>query len=347
MRPMLSLSLLCFCCTNSQCSPSQNEPAIQESPPLQDTLPSAIGVSLGLFASDPLWSYQPLTAEIADIGTQNILLAIPLTQKDYRSNAPVLGVPTDVIRQTIQQADDLQLSITLMPLIILEKRKMSHWRGILSPSDPDLWWRNYNHELKRIAYLASDAQIERLVIGAELCSLEADTARWIQLISTLRNIYRGQLTYSANWDHYQDISFWAVLDEIAVTAYFPVQSVQSIEGDWQQFITEIQGYAQERNKPFIITEYGYPSRSSALKEPWNETTQAEIDPKLQAELIARSTLYLQSTLSTDTTKGLQQAFLWNWFGKGGVNDGGYTLRGKIGQQRFRDALHGIDRTKIR
>ena len=309
-----------------------------------DTLPenrstkgssSQIGVSLGLFASDPLWNYEPLIIEISELGVEQLLIAIPLKQSSDKDNNPILGVPLEVLHRTIKQAQNSKLKITLMPIVLLEERQMNTWRGKLAPSNPDLWWRNYNSELKRIGFLAQNLQLERLIVGTELCSLEKSSSRWKSLILELRKIYDGQLTYSANWDHYEAISFWEDLDEISLTAYFPIDSTHSIEDDWQKFLSEAEEYALTKQRPLLITEYGYPSLSSALREPWNETVKASSDQELQAVLVERSTKLLLDEIAKNKRLGVQQAFLWNWFGKGGDSDHGYTLRGKLGEARFR------------
>ena len=341
-----AMTLLLLICNSCEVSTIQNEDVfIKSERSVVDIASSAIGVSLGLFASDPLWNYQSLTTEITDLGVQHVLIVIPLKQTDYKSNNPILGVPIEVIRKTIQQSQALNLKISLMPLITLENRRMDHWRGILAPSDPSLWWRNYSLEMRRIGFLAESFQIERLIVGAELSSLENETAHWRKLILNLRTIYKGRLTYSANWDHYRDISFWDALDEVSVTAYFPIQSIHSIESDWQNYLDQVQEYAHVNKKPFIITEYGYPSLSSALHEPWNEAAQASLDQELQAILIERATRKILSNISEDKEKGLQQAFLWNWFGKGGSSDSGYTLRGKTGADKFRRAILERERSQ--
>ena len=61
-------------------------------------------------------------------------------------------------------------------------------------------------------HFAQQNQVEMLSIGSELCSLEGDYKHWSRIISYARNHYDGLLTYSANWDHYHDISFMKDLD---------------------------------------------------------------------------------------------------------------------------------------
>ena len=295
-----------------------------------------LGVSLGLFASDPLWDYEELIQEIAELGVSRVMIVTPLIQGSHRDDAPQLGPPLEVIRRSVQQARAEGLEVSLMPIIQLKRRSMNMWRGRLDPRRPALWWSNYRAELKRLASLAEQESVERLVIGAELCSLEAQTERWRELIQGLRARFKGALTYSANWDHYRELPFWEELDELSVTAYFPIQSREDLERDWAAALDELERFAATRGDagmPLYLTEYGYPALASALARPWDETTSAAYDAELQAELVTRATSLLLTRMSE--RGALRGASLWNWFGFGGRRDRGYTLRDRPGQEALR------------
>lgn len=313
------------------CSEKKNEaPRLSQS-----SAQSGVGISLGLFASDPLWNYQPLLQEIKSTGAHQVLLVIPLTQELQTSDTPRLAVAIDVIKRTIIQAKTLQLEVSLMPVIQLKQRRMDIWRGTLAPNTPSLWWSNYRVEIKRIAALSQRLGVVRLVIGSELCSLEEDGERWAEVIHMVRDRFTGIVTYSANWDHYDEIQFWSLLDEVSITAYFPVESMQSLALTWRKNLDEMERFAQSvtsGGRPLLITEYGYPALTSAMTKPWDETTRAQYAPQLQADLVVKSTqILIQESQNRDSIQG---GFLWNWFGFGGTRDHGYTLRGREGQERL-------------
>ena len=50
---------------------------------------------------------------------------------------------------------------------------------------------------------------------------------WNELILKIKKLYKGKLTYAANWDEYKRIHFWNVLDYIGVDAYFPLTDKKS------------------------------------------------------------------------------------------------------------------------
>lgn len=302
-----------------------------------------LGVSLGLFASDPSWDYWEFLEELSALRVTRLMLVIPLKQTDHQSSAPWLGVPLSTIERTVRQAKSLRFHLSLMPVILLQNRSMDRWRGVLNPEDLDAWWSNYNSDIRRLADLAQREGFERFVIGAELCSLESQIDRWRSLIQSLRTRFNGYLTYSANWDHYQEVPFWALLDEVSITAYFPLISLETLEEEWQGHLNEMERFAQSitveghnhktKGRPLVVSEYGYPALKSALSRPWDETYQADFDPQLQAELVTRVTRLLHTRMSTSTAP-LNNTFLWNWFGFGGLQDTGYTLRGRVGQAKL-------------
>lgn len=106
--------------------------------------------------------------------------------------------------------------------------------------------------------------------------------RWRKLIKDVRGIYKGKLSYAANFDNYSDVAFWDDLDFIGVNAYFalrnPSQSIsdpqkmkQTLEKGWVNVFDQINTFRtrhQLENKPMIFTELGYINRKNTTIEPW-------------------------------------------------------------------------------
>lgn len=295
------------------------------------------GISLGLFASQADWDYQGLLNEIYQVGARQIMIVVPINQESHLSNTPSLGVAIERIRTTLGQAKTLGFNITLMPVIKLRQRQMNYWRGTLAPTRPNLWWSNYRVELKRLASLAKQEKVERLIIGAELCSLEHEYEHWADLIQLIRQRFPGALSYSANWDHYQEIKFWPLLDELAVTAYVPIARESEIAQTWQAYLKQVTDFAHKQKRPLLISEYGYPALDSAMSQPWNETTPAALNTQLQSRLIKGSTQFLLKQIRSEDV-GLKAAFLWNWFGFGAQKDRGFSPRKREAEQVLKQLL---------
>ena len=57
------------------------------------------------------------------------------------------------------------------------------------------------------------------MVGTEYVSSETMRDRWLDVITHVRSIFDKQLVYSANWDHFDPVSFWDAVDVMGVTAY--------------------------------------------------------------------------------------------------------------------------------
>lgn len=276
------------------------------------------GVSLGLFASTPDYDYGELLDEIVAVGASDVMVVVPLRMPTSDSGAVRLGVPADSVQRTLRQARQRWLRVSVMPIIELDMRAArDDWRGRITPDDPDLFWSNYGAQLERIASWSEREGAVRLVVGSELVELEADAERWQALIADVRGRFSGTVTYSANWDHHREVPFWDAVDEVGITAYFPVHDAP--ERAWDEALGSFERFAAGQGKPLVLTEYGYPAIRSARATPWDETTGAAVDTEQQAAL-------LDASLGALATSSVPAAFLWNWFGHGGTDDPGFSPR---------------------
>lgn len=284
------------------------------------------GVALGLFASDPLYDYGPMVAEIAETGARELLVAVPWTLPDAHSSALRSGVSDVALPAVLRDARELDLAVTVMPIVVLSDRSDGAWRGTLSPQDLGLFWRNYDALLRSVAVDAQRGGALRLIVGSELNSLEDDPS-WSQRIQDTRERFHGALSYSANWDRYTQVRFWQHLDAVSVSAYFPVLDGQS----WNTELASLHAFSREQQRPLVISEYGFPALSSAASRPWDETTGADFDPQLQVELLEQALAALQAAPP-------QAHFLWNWFGTGSPAEASFTPRGRPAAQVLRQAF---------
>lgn len=209
---------------------AQREPSAAAPPFRQDPnnpgawLGSIAGVALPMHHKEPHQTYAWELAEIAELGAQwvNLIVATRIDKADS-VHVPHTSerTPSDErIRATIEAAHALGLGVQLMPIVLIANPGPKDWRGTLAPKDPGQFWRSYDRWICHMADLASTSGAEILCIGSELASLESDQSAWLRLIANVRMRYRGQLTYSANWDHFAQVPFWGQLDFASMTAYF-------------------------------------------------------------------------------------------------------------------------------
>jgi len=295
------------------------------------------GVALGLFATDPEWDYGPLVDEIRARGATDVLVVVNAYQSNRLASDIMLRPgrsPSEVtVARTLEQVHRAGMRAAVMPVVRLQSRAPHEWRGTITPADGlDAWFASYRRFVLPLARLAQDVGAERFVVGSELSSLERYEDRWRALISELRGQFKSTLTYSANWDHAHAVGFWDALDEVGLTAYFPLDSDSDSVSErlldgalaraWQNPRSEIDVLARRVGKPVLITEVGYPSQRSAAEHPWDDTSSTQIDLHLQKRLY-RS--FCDAFAKTPSVSGF---YVWNWFGFGGPRDMGFTPRGK-------------------
>ena len=73
------------------------------------------------------------------------------------------------------------------------------------------------------AELAIEAGVDLLSIGSELNTTEGQVSRWLALVDRIRSRYEGSLSYTANWDRFDKVGFWTLVDVIGVSAYFELE----------------------------------------------------------------------------------------------------------------------------
>lgn len=322
----LALAGLCAACPGAP-------PAT--TPPTPTATATQKGVALGLFASDPAWDYGPLVDEIAATGATDVLVAVVWAQQRInsvrirRSVAAATTSPTDeTIVRTLRQARARGLRVTLFPIVRLEEHSRLEWRGRIDPAaGKDAWFSSYRDYIVTMADLAHAGGADRLSVGSELLTMEQQEALWRSLIAEVRARFSGKLLYSANWDHFAPVTFWDAVDEIGVTAYFELaKDVAPVDDDalaaaWRAPVRELTAFAQQKRKPLVITEIGYPSLTTAAWHPWDETAEAPLDLALQARLY-------DAFCTAWKHQPVDGFYVWNWFGFGGDGDSGYTPRGK-------------------
>lgn len=308
------------------------------------------GVSLGLFASTKDTSeqrkiYAELLDEIEAVGATDLSIVVRWTQNTVKDSKiardPKRTVADETLKWVIKEAQARKLRVFLMPIIHLNVRKIGVWRGTIEPVSPDKWWANYEAFIVYYAKLAQKTGVSLFAVGSELLSMETKTKRWHKLIKRVRRIYKGQLTYSANWDHFEVVSFWDKLDVVGMTAYQeltkrPNPSLKQLKRGWLGFSQRLRVWSMQHGHRYIFTEVGYPSHSKGAAYPWDYRPRGKADPMLQA----RAYRALMEVWSKD--KSFDGLYVWNWFGFKSLQDRGYTPRGKPAEKVIK---HWFDSTK--
>ena len=214
----------------------------------------------------------------------------------------------------------------------------------IAPSNWSAWFRSYTKYMVYYGEFGQTNGVDMIMLGGELDPSVFHMSNWLGLISAVRNVYGGMLTYGASYsacfswrsppcrDGFRDVKWWSALDVMGVDAYFPIathpdSSVNSMVAGWEHWIPDLMNWEASIGKPVIFTEIGYGSYSGSPMNPGGEpsVTNPTIDLQEQnnAYQATLSSLYGQPWL-----KGI---FWWHWNlnpNSGGPNDYSYTPQNK-------------------
>lgn len=211
------------------------------------------------------------------------------------------------------------------------------WPGEIemqSEAEWKAWFRQYENFIIPYAMLADSIGIEILCIGTELHKT-VKRSEWISVIKKIKAVYRGKLTYAANFSgEFEDVPFWEELDYIGVQAYFPLATgrqpaLKELQEGWKDPLKRIEKIYKKNKRPVIFTELGYKSTPDAALEPWRWPEQNE-----EVCLVTQSNCYeafFQTVWSREYIAGV---YFWKWYPHSPRHstDGDFTPQGKPAEQ---------------
>ncbi|MCA8941513.1 MAG: thermonuclease family protein, partial [Planctomycetes bacterium] len=190
-----------------------------------ESLPFLNGAVLGLHHRDPAQAYDRELDELAELGFRHLTLIFSAFLDDVTAwridRHHPRSVRDDRLIATIRTARERHgMTVTLLPIVLLEHAGDDDWRGTIRPDPEERFWLEYDAFLSHYLDVAESTGVEMFSIGSEYGSLEDRTETWLRLIENARGRYTGLLTYSANWDHVHVPKFFDALDAVGMTAYF-------------------------------------------------------------------------------------------------------------------------------
>lgn len=268
----------------------------------------------------------------------NWLAIVPTWYQDSKSSNRIYEHPAKSptasdLRAVVALARSLDFKVLFKPHI---DSFCGCWRGSLAPSDLDAWHASYKNFILTIASLAEELDIEILAIGTELKSRSGDTEFWRGLIPEIKNLYSGKLTYAANWDEYESVAFWDLLDFIGVDFYFPLSDDPDAGRDELQSSLVIIGdelgdFSREKIKSVLFTEIGYTDKNGTVTKPYYYSGEGQSDPNEQADA------YHSVLSSYKNAAWLEGLFWWRWdIRLEGAEDEGYLVYGKPAADVLKD-----------
>ncbi len=196
----------------------------------------------------------------------------------------------------------------------------------------DTWFESYKKIILHYAQLAEATGVEMLCIGTELrTSITEQPELWSFLITQIRQVYSGKLTYAANWDEeLEKVTFWGQLDYIGVQAYFPLTStnnpsLEQIKTGWQPHIQRLKALAKRYNKTVLFTEVGYKNQANATIRPWewgSAFTRLHTKKSNKTQQLAFQAMYAELW----DKPWFAGSYIWQW-----VDSPEFAIKGKPAQ----------------
>ncbi len=295
------------------------------------------------------WNADELSGELSDssllylseLGVGHIALMVVYYQDNAESKVIYFDenktVSDEALGHAINVIHYLGMKVMLKPHVDLADEEA---RTNIIPSEE--WFDSYKKFILHYADIASRYNVELLCIGTELSNTTISRwkARWLDIINEIKKVYEGPLTYAANWDEYETVSFWNEVDFIGMDAYFPLTDKKNppreeLIAAWTKHADTIEKWLKANNldKPVIFTEVGYDTMEGSNKQPWRVLpTLLQYSESQEEQANCLESLLIVMT-KRDWFKGF---YWWNYFPRPDIGPLGYTLRGKAGEKILSD-----------
>ncbi len=186
--------------------------------------------------------------------------------------------PPAWIARPIAWAHERGLKILIKPHLAYWGSGFS-WRGEIRFEDAAASARFHSDYRTWISALAKVSQgTDAFCVGTELEGTTEAESEWRGHVKSVRQaLPKVPLTYAANWDRYQKVSFWDAVDVIGVQAYFPLVAHERVPSDaelqagWKRVLAGLRTYAQKLDRKVLFTELGYDCNPLAASQPWKGT----------------------------------------------------------------------------
>jgi hypothetical protein len=259
------------------------------------------------------------------------------------------GERPEGVKETIRLAHARKVQVMLKPQVYIPEG----WTGMLdfeSDADWAAWEADYSNYILLMAQIGQETQVDLFCIGTEFRNSIAKRPQfWTKLIADVRSVYTGKLTYSANWDDWDQVPFYDQLDYIGMSAYYPLVEAQtpaidSLRAAWVPIAQKMEAFQKRIGKPVLFTEFGYLSVDGCGWRNW------ELEQRINSIPIneeAQGRCYAALFATFHQYDWWQGCFLWKWFpnmrGHEGYPERDYTPQGKASEAVLKRWYGGVSK----
>jgi hypothetical protein len=273
---------------------------------------------------------------VADLSGNGVDLTFEAPFEENRKN----------IARAIRMAHERGLSVMLVPHLWVES---GDWRAKIDPGTDEGWarWsRSYGDFVTAWARVAEEEHAEIFSAGVELRSW-VTTGRapsFFDVLSRIRGVYHGLVTYSANWDDVDDTIILGAIDMIGINAFYPLAdrdraTESELLAGGERVRAKVHKLGETWQKPVLFTEIGYTTRPDPAIRPWewpDDMKRVRVDEHAQA-LAYRS--LVRPLLDEPDFAGF---FVWRVYADpddvSQEAEWGFSPRGKLAERVVRDAF---------
>ena len=248
-----------------------------------------------------------------------------LFQQASESATTVIPSPTSAptvaaFTAGVQYAHSLGLHVFFTPLIQVEGAQS--WAGAIkfwNYTQEQQWFQGYWQGIKPYVTAAAQNGVEQMAIGTEEEWLQenAPADDWNNLISNIRSVFSGTLTYDMNYTGLQKpIPTWmhnSALKMIGVSAYIPlINSPAHIDPAqmpqlWASTVqSQLDAFATRLGEPIFLSEIGYRNSTDALYLPYQQNSSKPADPQEQAGACKAA------LVDSIPDRHILGSFFWGW-----------------------------------
>jgi len=250
------------------------------------------------------------------------------------------------VAASVRAAHARGLRVMLVPHLWVES---GEWRALVDPKTDEGWkaWaKSYGDFAKAWAKVAQEAGVDLLSCGVEMRSwvTGGHAPTFSQLVREIRGIYKGPLTYSANWDDVDDTIVLGDVDVIGINAFYPLTEregapLADLRDGGRRVRDRVRALAATWHKPVLFTEIGYTTRPDPALRPW-EWPDAMKNPKVDQEAQALAYHGLLAPLLDEPS--FLGFFVWRTYADpddvSQEAEWGFSPRGKLAELVMRDAF---------
>lgn len=259
---------------------------------------------------------------------------------DFNSDRQWFGERIQGTKQYIKELQKKNIAIMLKPQIWVMKGEFTG--NIIMTNDAD-WLtleETYSDYILTYAKVAQENKATIYCIGTELeLFVKNRPEYWKGLIQKVKAIYKGKLTYAANWDEYPKTTFWNELDYVGIDGYFPLSDAKTpkvpvLKEKWQKHKVAMKKHSDSLQKKVLFTEFGYRSVDYTAAKPW-EVDYNKTSVNLEGQVNTIQALFEELWYEEWFVGG----FVWKWFidheNVGGVDNPRFTPQNKPAEETIR------------